>query len=70
MSITKARAWRLPLVKRAVPRVLSAYNNTVDISNGRYYTEELMLRHQENHFTRLSFKLTAIDKQCNIILPH
>ncbi|WPJ62712.1 hypothetical protein SMAC4_13578 [Sordaria macrospora] len=37
---------------------------------GRYYTEAVVLRHQEDHYTRLNFELSTMDDECDIILPH
>ncbi|KAK4220503.1 hypothetical protein QBC38DRAFT_514002 [Podospora fimiseda] len=36
---------------------------------GRYFTDHLVLRHQGNHCTRLSFELTDMDDECDVILP-
>ncbi|KAK4182060.1 hypothetical protein QBC35DRAFT_346536, partial [Podospora australis] len=69
MSITQARQWKLPLIRRAVPRLIQAFNATADDLGGRYYTNRLVLRHQEDHFSRLNFELSTMDDQCDIILP-
>ncbi|KAH8156761.1 hypothetical protein CIB48_g11490 [Xylaria polymorpha] len=69
MSFSKAQQWKLPLVKRPQARQLLAFNATYDDQGGRYFTEELVLRHKEDHFTSLSFELSKIQDQ-DIILPH
>ncbi|RYC57897.1 hypothetical protein CHU98_g8309 [Xylaria longipes] len=69
MSFSKARQWKLPLIKRRYARPINAFNGTTDGEGGRYYTEALVLRHQEDHFTRLNFELTKMDGH-DIILPH
>lgn len=70
MSFHKARTWKLPLIRRSHIRTIMGFNAAVDTMGGRYYTEAVVLRHQEDHYTRLSFELSAMDDECDIILPH
>lgn len=70
MSFHQARVWKLPLFKRANIRSLMGFNAEADSVGGRYYTDTLVLRHQEDHYTRLNFELSKMDDECDIILPH
>ena len=70
ISFHKARVWKLPIIKRPRIRTIMGFNSVVDTIGGRYYTEAVVLRHQEDHYTRLNFELSTMDDQCDIILPH
>ncbi|KAK4230168.1 hypothetical protein QBC38DRAFT_344402, partial [Podospora fimiseda] len=69
VSLYKAREWNLPVQRRTEPRLILAFNKTPDEAGGQYFTDYLVLRHQENHCTRLSFELTDMDDECDVILP-
>lgn len=70
ISFHQARTWKLPLIKRSRSRSIIGFNAAVDTMGGRYYNEAVVLRHQNDHYTRLNFELSAMDDQCDIILPH
>lgn len=69
MSLPKARQWKLPIIKRSYRRTMVAFDASETTDGGRYYTESLVLRHQEDHFTRLNFELCSLDTEADIILP-
>lgn len=69
MSFSKARQWKIPIYRRQHPRPMVNFDASVSKQGGRFYSEALVLRHQEDHFTRLNFELTNLDEECDIILP-
>ena len=69
MSLSKSREARIQLNKRPHRRTLYGFNDSADVSGGRYYTSPVILRHAEDHFSRVSFELTVM-ADCDIILPH
>lgn len=70
MSFSQCRKWRLPMFKRDKVRKMLSFDATCVENAGRYYTDALVLRHQEDHFSRLNFELSNMDDECDIILPH
>ncbi|KAJ2984544.1 hypothetical protein NUW58_g6005 [Xylaria curta] len=69
LSMDKARQWGLPQVRRKTRRPLTAFNATVDDEGGKYYSEDLIIRHRDDHFSRINFELSKMDEECDIILP-
>ena len=69
MSLSKAREARIQLNKRPHKRTLYGFNDSADVSGGRYYTSPVILRHAKDHFSRISFELTVM-ADCDIILPY
>ncbi|KAK4182053.1 hypothetical protein QBC35DRAFT_396735, partial [Podospora australis] len=60
----------LPQFKHDVPILIKGYNGDEDRTAGLMYTGPLVLRHGENHFSRLEFEISDLDDQCDAILPH
>lgn len=70
MSVSLARKWKLPLVRRQQAREIWSFDMTKVKEGGRYYTEPLVLRHQQDHYTKLTFECSPLDSECDVILPH
>ncbi len=69
MSLVQAKKWSVELIERSTSRMLFSFNNTLDSSGGRFYTKSLALLHKE-HFSCISFELSDIGPDYDIILPH
>lgn len=69
-SLPKARKLGIPLLARTKKRAMYGFNNKIDAQGGRYYTAPVILRHSEDHFTRLSFELTDIGDDYDLMLPY
>ncbi|KAG5952212.1 hypothetical protein E4U57_006306 [Claviceps arundinis] len=68
-SLSTARKANIPMQKRAWKKTLYGFNDVEDETGGRYVTRPLVLRHQQDHSTRLAFELSNIF-DCDAILPH
>ncbi|KAG6175482.1 hypothetical protein E4U36_000471, partial [Claviceps purpurea] len=68
-SLSTARRAHIPMQKRNWKKTLYAFNDVADDTGGRYVTKPLILRHQQDHYTRLSFELSNLS-DCDAILPH
>ncbi|CCE34872.1 uncharacterized protein CPUR_08811 [Claviceps purpurea 20.1] len=68
-SLSTARKAHIPMRKRAWKKTLYGFNDVPDETGGRYVTQPLILRHQQDHFTRLTFELSNLS-DCDAILPH
>lgn len=55
--------------KRTWKKTLYSFNDVADDTGGRYVTRSLVLRHQQDHYMRLSFELNNLSN-CDAILPH
>lgn len=49
---------------------LQTFTGDSQFKEGARYTDTLVLRHAEDHFTRLGFEVSKLDDQCDAILPH
>ncbi|KAG6214935.1 hypothetical protein E4U34_005929, partial [Claviceps purpurea] len=56
-SLSTARKLNIPLRKRAWKKTLYGFNDVADETGGRYVTQPLILRHQQDHYTQLAFEI-------------
>ncbi|CCE34914.1 uncharacterized protein CPUR_08853 [Claviceps purpurea 20.1] len=68
-SLSTARKLNIPLRKRAWKKTLYGFNDVADETGGRYVTQPLILRHQQDHYTQLAFEISNLS-DVDIILPH
>lgn len=68
-SETKARGLGLPIWNHDEPRVIRTFTGGTTTA-GHHYVGPVILRHQEDHFTSLTFELTPMDDECDAILPY
>ena len=61
---------KIPPVCRKNARILSSWNSEVSKNVGLLYTPELILRHQDDHFSRISLEISPLDNECDMILPY
>lgn len=49
---------------------LQSFTGEGDASKQALYSDTMVLRHAEDHFTRLQFEVSKLDPECDVILPH
>lgn len=69
-STEKAKELQLPIHQHITPRTFLTFAGKVVDDVGKYFTGPVILRHQEDHFTKVTFELSQVDDECDIILPH
>jgi len=70
LSDKVVEALHIPTIRRKEPRLLSSWNSEVSKDAGALHTPELILRHQSDHFSRISFEISPLDDECDMIIPH
>lgn len=70
LSFNKAQELKIEKIRHDEPRVLQAFTGAEVTDAGEFHTDSLVLRHQEDHFTRLSFELANLETGLDAILPH
>lgn len=70
MSEDLVKRWNIPHTVRTIPKPLEAFNTTINLDSGKTYSKEVVLRHQAEHFSRISFEISPLDQECDILLPY
>ncbi len=64
------KRWKIPYAVRTIPKPLEAFNTIINLDSKKTYTKEVVLRHQAEHFSRISFEILPLDRECDILLPY